>query len=108
MRRKDRQRERDKASAGPEDQRRMRDIALLIAGIGIGSGVALLLAPDSGEEVRRTIGRGYRKTIKNIGRHSEDLLDRAEDLLAHAHDLRERGSKLLHFGRGRETVRREA
>jgi len=78
------------------------------AGIGIGSGVALLLAPSSGEEVRHVIGRGYRKTVKSIGRRTEDLRDRAEDLLEHAHDLRERGSRLFHFGRGREAARREA
>ena len=84
-----------------EDQGRVRDLALLFAGIGIGSVVALLLAPSSGEEVRHAIGRSYRKTVKNIGRHTEDLRDRAEDLLEHAHDLRERGSKLLHLGRSR-------
>src|SRR5260370_41996413 len=87
---------RSTTSAGSEDQRRLRDIAFLIAGIGIGSGVALLLAPSSGEEVRHVIGRGYRKTVKSIGRRTEDLRDRAEDLLEHAHDLRERGSRLFH------------
>ena len=91
------------------------DIAFLIAGLGIGAGVALLLAPRSGEEVRHAISRGYRKTVKRIGRHTQDLRDRAEDLLEHAQDLRdhardlrERGAKLLNFGRGRgaEAVRR--
>jgi len=94
---------------------RARDIAFLIAGVGIGAGVALLLAPSSGEDVRHAIGRGYRKTVKRIGRRTQDLRDRAEDLLDyaqdlrdHAHDLRNRGAKLLRFGRGRgvETLRR--
>lgn len=106
MRRNDRKDEREKTSAGSEDHGSLRDIAFLIAGIGIGSGVALLLAPSSGEEVRHAIGRGYRKTVKNIGRRTEDLRDRAEDLLEHAHDLRERGSRL--FRRGGEAARREA
>jgi len=97
------------------DSGRARDIAFLVAGVGIGAGVALLLAPSSGEEVRHAIGRGYRKTIKRIGRRTQDLRDRAEDLLEHAqdlrdhaHDLRERGANLLRFGRGRgaEVVRR--
>jgi gas vesicle protein len=97
------------------DGGRARDIAFLVAGAGIGAGVALLLAPSSGEEVRHAIGRGYRKTVKRISRRTQDLRDRAEDLLEHAqdlrdhaHDLRERGAKLLRFGRGRgeEAVRR--
>jgi hypothetical protein len=108
MRRNDRRYERDISSAGFEDQRKARDIAFLIAGIGIGSGVALLLAPSSGEEVRHAIGRSYRKTVKNIGRRTEDLRERAEGLLEHAHDLRERGSRLFRFGWGREAARREA
>jgi hypothetical protein len=86
----------------------VRDIAFLITGIGVGSGIALLLAPHNGEEVRHAIGRGYRKTTKSIGRHTEDLRDRAEDLLEHAHDWRELGFRLLHLGRSSEAVRREA
>lgn len=83
-------------------RRRLRSIAWLATGIGIGSGVALLLAPHTGEDVRYAIGRGYRKTVKHIGRHTEDLRDRAEDLMEQAKDLREsvqdigkRGSKLF-------------
>lgn len=90
-----------------DDQARLRDLGVLLAGIGIGTGLALLLAPKSGEEVRHAIGRGYRKTVKNIGRHTDDLRDRAEELLEHAHGLREHGSKLLHLGR-RVARRREA
>jgi gas vesicle protein len=73
---------------------RLRDIVVLLAGIGIGSGVGLLLAPSSGEELRYAIGRGYRKSIKNMNRHAESLRDRAEDLLDHAKQLRELGFKL--------------
>jgi YtxH-like protein len=100
------------ASAGYEDEGgRARDIAFLVAGVGIGAGVALLLAPSSGEDVRHAIGRGYRRTVKRIGRHTQDLRDRAEDLLEHAqdlrdhaHDLRARGAKLLRFGRRARAV----
>jgi len=82
-------------------RRRLRGLAWLMTGIGIGSGVALLWAPHTGEDVRYALGRGYRKAVKHIGRHSEDLRDRAEDLMDQAKDLREsvqdigkRGSKL--------------
>lgn len=100
--------EREERSRGTNDRRSIRDFAFLLAGIGIGSGVALLLAPSEGEEVRHAIGRGYRKTVKRIGRQAEALRDRAEDFLDHAHDLRERGSRLLDFARAREAERRGA
>jgi hypothetical protein len=103
MRRNNRHREYE--SAGFEDRGGAHNLAFLIAGIGIGSAIALLLAPNSGEEIRHSIGRGYRKTVKKIGRHTDDLRERAEDLLEHAHHLREHGSRLFHFG---ESVRRKA
>lgn len=102
----DRRSEREAASAEFQDQRKLRDAAWLIAGIGIGSAVALLLAPASGEEVRHALARHYRKTVRRIGRSTEELRDRAEDLLERAHDLRERSVKLFPFRRGAEAVRR--
>jgi hypothetical protein len=82
-----------------------RDVALVVAGIGIGTGVALLLAPSSGEEVRHAIGRRYRRTVRQLGRRKEDLRDRVEDLLDHAGAFR-RGAKLLAFRRLRDAERR--
>ena|SRR6185437_1073974 len=76
-----------------------KDLALLMTGIGVGSGIALLLAPSTGEELRHKIGRGYHKAATNIGRRTDELRDRAEELLEHAHGLRELGSSLLHLGR---------
>lgn len=84
---------------GGGDRKLARDIAFLVAGVGMGSVIALLLAPDTGAELRHNIGRSYRKTSKSIGRHTDGLRDRAEEVLEHAHDLREFGSRLLHFGR---------
>ena len=78
MRRNNRHREYE--SAGFEDRRGRHHLAFLIAGIGIGSAVALLLAPNSGEEIRHSIGRSYRKAVKKIGRHSDDLRERADRL----------------------------
>lgn len=79
-------------------RRPMRDIALLISGVAIGCGIALLFAPSSGQELRHTIGRNCRRAAKKARRYTEDLRDRADDLLDHAHDLRELGSKLFHLG----------
>lgn len=69
-----------------------RDIALLLMGIGIGCGIGLLLAPATGEELRHTIRRRSRKAAKKLGRHTENLRDRAGDLLDYANDVRKRGS----------------
>lgn len=81
-------------------ERRSRDLGILLTGIGIGTAIALLLAPASGEDVRHALDRRYRKTVRRIGRHTEDLGDRAEDLLDRVQDLRDRGSRIFQFGRG--------
>jgi gas vesicle protein len=92
-----------------------RDIALVLAGIGIGAGLALLFTPKRGDEVRDAIGRGYRKTIEGLSERANDLRDRAQgltdDLRERAHDLRddlrERAPNLLGFARRRTVHRRE-
>ena len=61
-------------------------------GIGIGCGVALLLAPATGEELRHTIHQRSRRAAKKLGRHTDNLRDRAGDLLEFANDVRKRGS----------------
>jgi gas vesicle protein len=80
------------------EKRRLRDFAWLTAGIGIGSVLALLAAPYTGEEVRFALSRGYRRAAKRIGRHTEDLRERAEDLLEHAQDFREHAQDLGKHG----------
>lgn len=89
-----------------ENHKTVRNLAFLAAGLGIGTGVTLLLAPESGEEVRHAIGRRYHKAMKNLGRQTEELRDRCEDFLEHARDLRGRSSRLFHLGRGGEPMRR--
>jgi len=78
-----------------------RSIIFLLVGIGIGAGLALLLTPRRGDEVREAIGRGYRKTIDQLGEQAHHLRERAHGLRERAQDLggdlRERGSNLLRF-----------
>ncbi|HEY6273482.1 MAG TPA: YtxH domain-containing protein [Terriglobales bacterium] len=94
-----------------EDGRLGRDIALVLAGAAIGAGLALLLTPKRGDEVRDAIGRGYRKTIEGLGERASDLRDRANELRDRAHDLtddlRERAPNLLRFAKRRIAQRRE-
>jgi gas vesicle protein len=75
-----------------------RAIALVLAGIGIGAGLALLLAPRRGDEVRDAIGRRYRKTLEGLTERAQDLRDRAHDL---KEDLQDRAPNLLRFARRR-------
>jgi hypothetical protein len=85
-----------------EDHGVGRAIALVLAGIGIGAGLALLLTPRRGDEVRDAIGRGYRKTVEGLSDRAQDLRDRAHDL---REDLRERAPNLLRFARRRAEKR---
>ena len=73
---------------GVEDERRLRGIGGLIAAASLGAGITLLLAPSSGEEFRRALRRRYQKTVKRVGRSTEDLRDRLGDLLDQANAAR--------------------
>ena len=81
------------------EQRKLRDLGWLMAGIGIGTAAVLLSAPYTGEEVRFVLARGYRRSVKRIGRQTENLRERAEDLIEQAQDFRgdfgKQGRKLL-------------
>ena len=97
---------------GVEDEGKLgRNIALVLAGVAIGAGLALLLTPKRGDEVRDAIGRGYRRTIEGLSERAGDLRDRANELRERAHDLtddlRERAPNLLRFARRRIAQRRE-
>jgi hypothetical protein len=76
-----------------------REIAFLAAGIAIGAGLALLLTPKRGHEVRRAIGRGCRRAIEGLSDRAYDLRERAHDLRERAEDLREHAPNLLRFAR---------
>ena len=64
-------------------------IAWLLAGIGLGAGAALLLAPASGREVRGSIARGCRHTIDGIGRGARLLHQKGSNLLSFHRDRSE-------------------
>ena len=68
-------------------------ITFLLIGVGIGAAAALLLTPVSGNELRRSIGRGYRSTLDGISQGTQRL--------------RERGSKLLGINRRRNDHEQE-
>jgi len=63
----------------------------LLAGIAIGAGAALLLAPSSGRELRNAIAGGCRRTLEGI----------RGGISRGTRQLRQRGSNLLSFNRYR-------
>jgi gas vesicle protein len=64
-------------------------IIWLLAGIGLGAGAALLLAPASGRELRGSIARGCRHTIDGIGRGARLLRQKSSNLLSFHRDRSE-------------------
>jgi hypothetical protein len=80
-----------------------RAVALVLAGIGIGAGLAMLLTPKRGDEVREAIGRGYRRAVDELNERAQDLRSRALDL---KEDLQERAPNLLRFAARRRAERR--
>ncbi len=76
-------------------------IAYFMAGLGIGAVIALLFAPQSGEEMREMLGQRVEQgkeyvneQSKAVRRRAEDLVTegrrRAEDLKGKANDLADR------------------
>ena len=65
------------------------NLAFLLAGMGIGAGLALLFAPKSGKEVRRYLvrraedGRDYLTAVgKELRRQAEDVVGKGKDWAA--------------------------
>lgn len=73
-----------------------RTIIVLLAGVGIGIGLAVLFAPRSGPEVREAIIGGYRKTLAALTGRAQDLREHAQHL---GGGLRENVPNLLRFRR---------
>jgi len=91
------------------DQHEGRNIALafLIGGV-VGAGIALLYAPQSGEDTRRDISRTAKRVRKRTGEIVEDTIDNVNDLVDNVKDVTsdiiERGVELS-AGARKELVR---
>jgi len=70
-------------------------MAGFLLGAVVGAGIALLLAPGTGDETRRKLG----ETAKRIGSKASDIGSKANDMISHA---RERVAGTESF-RGSET-----
>ena len=88
------------------DQDYGNKVVWFVAGIAIGSTIALLYAPASGEETRRRI-------TKKTQQGREALADSGRDMLERGREMYERGRKLADeaaemFERGRKIVENTA
>jgi gas vesicle protein len=77
-------------------------VVWFVAGIAIGSTIALLFAPASGEETRR-------KIVKQTQRGRDAVAESGQELLERGKEMYERGRKLADdaaemFERGRKIV----
>ena len=68
-------------------------VAYFVAGVGVGAAVALLFAPQSGEDTRKQIaekaqeGKDYVTSKgREIRKHAEDLVDQGRDLVSKQKD----------------------
>ncbi len=70
-----------------------------VGGAALGAVVALLLAPDSGEETRRKLKKQAKQGRKVIGESSQEIIDRGRDLYERGRGLAEEAAELFEKGR---------
>jgi gas vesicle protein len=75
------------------DCRGVTHAGLFLAGLAVGSAVALLLAPKSGRETRRMISRKAEDSREYLLSRGKELRRRAEGTLERGKDL---ASKFVH------------
>lgn len=66
------------------DQRNDNALLAFLLGAAVGAGVALLLAPQSGEETRKKIGEGAKRLGDEVDHRIKGV---KEELKAHSGDL---------------------
>jgi gas vesicle protein len=66
-------------------------VTFLLIGLGAGALIGLLLAPKSGEEMRKDLRRKYDDARETVGEWADDARDAAKEA---AEDVMERGSEI--------------
>jgi|SRR5579875_580773 len=84
-------------------------ISFFIVGLGIGTLLGILFAPNSGEETRNLLTRRADEGREYAQRKARELRERAEDLIERSKDIlnREKGSLAAAVEAGKETYQRE-
>lgn len=82
-----------------------KNLAWFIAGASVGAAIALLFAPQSGEDTRRAIGEQARKGRKKAEEFGREAWDRGRDLFDKGRDLADDAAEMV--GDRVDSVRRE-
>jgi len=62
-------------------------VAYFLAGFGIGTAVALLFAPQSGEQTRKQIAEKAQKSKDYVAAKGREIREQAEDLVGQGREL---------------------
>ncbi len=76
----------------------------LLAGIGLGAGVALLFAPKTGKEMRKYLTRMAEDSRDKIAESSQDILDRSKEVYERSKAVVDEALDFVE--RGRRTILR--
>jgi gas vesicle protein len=74
-------------------------IIWFIGGAAVGAAVALLFAPDSGEETRRKLAKQAKKSRKVLTESGQDIVDKGRELYERGRELAEEAADLFEKGR---------
>ena len=77
-------------------------VFLIMAGMGIGAGVALLFAPKTGKETRKYISRMAEDGRDKVVETSEEFMDRGKKAFEHGKTVVDEAMEYI--DRGRRTV----
>ena len=81
-------------------------ILWFVAGAAVGASIAILFAPASGEETRRTIIKKTGEGGTALADSGRDLIDRGKDMLDKARGLTDQAAEM--FEKGRKLVENTA
>lgn len=72
-----------------------------VAGASLGATLALLFAPQSGEDTRRYLGKQARYGRRKLERAGREALDQGRDLYERGRDLADEAAEIVEEGIGR-------
>ena len=83
----------------------------LLAGLGLGAGIALLFAPQSGRETRRRLTRMAEDSRDRLTESGQEILDKSREVIGKGKQVIERGKAVVDEAldfveRGRRTILR--
>jgi gas vesicle protein len=70
-----------------------RTLIGLLVGLGVGVGLTLLFAPQSGEDTREWIAKASRRATRRLGKQGRRSLERLRDVVAKGQGI---ASRALH------------